>query len=149
MSNRWTKEQVEKLKKDGKIKDFKVISKPFEVPPGTRVGKHFKKGNAQKDFIACALLAWCQERGLVLYEEYNFNPIRRWRSDWCVEELRILVEYEGLMSEKSRHTTHQGFSGDAEKYNSAQALGWTVLRFSALTYTTVIEVLNKTVTKSK
>ena len=41
-------------------------------------------------------------------------------------------EYEGIMSEKSRHTNILGYSKDAEKYNLAQSLGWKVFRYTAI-----------------
>ena len=67
-------------------------------------------------------------------KELKFHPSRKWRFDFAIESLRIAIEYEGIMSEKSRHTTISGMSRDCEKYNTAQLLGWKVLRFTALNY---------------
>lgn len=67
-------------------------------------------------------------------QEFYFHPKRKWRFDFAIPEKRIALEYEGLMSTKSRHTTISGFSGDAEKYNEAVILGWRVLRYTALNY---------------
>jgi hypothetical protein len=57
--------------------------------------------------------------------------------------VKIAVEYEGLMSRKSRHTTIKGYNADTDKYNRAQILGWRVVRVTALNYQTVIETLNE------
>jgi hypothetical protein len=66
-----------------------------------------------------------------LVREYRFHPIRKWRFDWCFPSGKIALEYEGIFSRKSRHTTKAGYSGDCEKYNHAALLGWRVFRFTA------------------
>lgn len=63
--------------------------------------------------------------------EYKFHPTRKWRFDYAVRTKMIAFEYEGIFSKKSRHTSLKGFSGDCEKYNEAQLLGWKVFRFTA------------------
>jgi hypothetical protein len=60
--------------------------------------------------------------------EHRFHEIRRWRFDAAVPELMLAVEYEGL-GRKSRHTSYNGFIADVEKYSTAAAMGWWVLRF--------------------
>ena len=42
----------------------------------------------------------------------------------------MAVEVEGGIWVRGRHTRGKGYERDMEKYNAAQALGWTVLRFS-------------------
>lgn len=74
-------------------------------------------------------------------EEYRFHPKRRWRFDFAIPELMIGIEYEGLVSEKSGHTTFKGYTKDTEKYNEAQKLGWIVLRYTALNYRNFTEDL--------
>jgi len=142
MSTRWTIKQAQDLLAAGKIRAIKMPEKT-KAAEGRRVGKHFKKAHPAKDWMAKELLAWCQERGIVLHEEYNFNPLRRWRSDWCIPDLKLLIEYEGLSAKKTGHTTSDGYTGNTEKYNSAQALGWKVLRFTYLNYESLIDELNK------
>jgi hypothetical protein len=44
----------------------------------------------------------------------------------------VLIEFEGIMATKSRHTSVTGFTNDCEKYNAAQLLGWKVLRYTVL-----------------
>ena len=74
-------------------------------------------------------------------KELKFHPSRKWRFDFAIESLRIAIEYEGIMSEKSRHTTISGMSRDCEKYNTAQLLGWKVLRFTGINYKNLASIL--------
>ena len=76
-------------------------------------------------------------------KELKFHPERKWRFDFAIPEMKVAIEYEGLMSEKSRHTTISGFTNDSEKYNAAQALGWKVLRYTALNYKNLSNDLNQ------
>lgn len=142
-----TIEHLEKLKAEGKIRDYVICGgrAAGKTHLSRLVGKHFKKAHPAKDWMAEQLLAWCQARGIVLHEEYNFNPLRRWRADWCVPDLKLLIEYEGLSAKKTGHTTSEGFTANTEKYNSAQALGWKVLRFTYRNYKDMIDELNKNV----
>lgn len=144
MSIRFTIAQLDKLVAEGKIRGY-YAPKTSHSGQGRRVGKHFKKAHPAKDWMAEELLAWCQNRGIVLHEEYNFNPLRRWRADWCIPDLKILIEYEGLSAKKTGHTTSEGFTANTEKYNSAQALGWKVLRFTYRNYKDLIDELNNNV----
>ena len=66
--------------------------------------------------------------------EFKFHPTRRWRFDYAFPELKIAIEYEGIVSAKSRHTTMKGYTGDCEKYNEAAILGWKVIRITALMF---------------
>ena len=75
--------------------------------------------------------------------EFKFHPKRKWRFDFCIPELKIAIEYEGLMSEKSRHTTITGYSKDMEKINAAQKLGWVVLQYTPLNYKNMLNDLNE------
>ena len=63
--------------------------------------------------------------------EYRFHDTRRWRFDYAWPEKRIACEYEGIFAAKSRHTSVMGYSNDAEKYSTAAALGWCVIRITA------------------
>ena len=46
----------------------------------------------------------------------------------------IAIEYEGIYSKKSRHTTQEGYNRDTQKYNLATTNGWRVLRYTADNY---------------
>lgn len=63
--------------------------------------------------------------------EYRFHPTRMWRADFGWPDKRLLVECEGGVWIRGRHTTGQGFVADVEKYNAAVLLGYRLLRFTA------------------
>lgn len=65
-------------------------------------------------------------------KEYKFLENRKFKFDFAIPEKKIAIEYEGLMSAKSRHTSVIGYTNDCEKYNLAVLNGWRVLRFTAL-----------------
>lgn len=77
-----------------------------------------------------------KELGLNYQKEYKFLTNRKFRFDYYIELAghKIGIEYDGLMSKKSRHTTVSGFSVDTEKTNLAQLNGFMILRYTALTY---------------
>lgn len=140
---KWNRSDLEQLQKNGKIRGFHIPKE--EKVHGKKVTKHFQKRSKEKDWIGWNLLYWCNARCLELREDYRFHPERKWAYDWAVPSLKIAVEYEGLFSEKSRHTTAKGYTGDTNKYNAGQALGWKIIRLTALNYTTMIVELNKLV----
>ena len=72
-----------------------------------------------------ALAAALDDLGLAYEREFKFCPTRRWRADYRVRDL--LVEVEG----RGRHQTYVGYRNDCEKYNTAVAQGWRVVRFPA------------------
>lgn len=64
--------------------------------------------------------------------EHEFHPTRKWRFDFAWPERKLAIEVEGgTKYGKSRHSKGDGFNNDAEKYNTAAAMGWTLFRFSA------------------
>jgi hypothetical protein len=66
--------------------------------------------------------------------EYKFHETRMWRFDIAIPSIKVAIEYEGIMSRKSRHTTVTGYTKDCEKYNAATIAGWRVLRYNAINY---------------
>ena len=62
--------------------------------------------------------------------EYRFAPPRRWRFDFAHVAMRLAVEIEGGIFTNGRHSRGKGMEADMEKYNTATAMGWRVLRFS-------------------
>ena len=64
--------------------------------------------------------------------EYLFHPIRKWRFDVALWRYKIAIEYEGVVSNVSRHTNNKGYTNDCQKYNQANIHGWIVLRYTAL-----------------
>jgi len=72
--------------------------------------------------------------------EVKFHDVRKWRFDWVLVRLseqfgrladQIAIEYEGGVFTGGGHTRGVIYSGNAEKYNEAALIGWTVLRFTA------------------
>lgn len=71
--------------------------------------------------------------------EHRFHPTRMWRFDYAVPHLKIAVEYQGHGQMNNRKNDHAGghasvpgLTNDCEKFNQAQAHGWTVIKFTAL-----------------
>lgn len=60
--------------------------------------------------------------------EHRFHPRRKWRFDFAWPDHGLAVEVEGGVYTQGRHTRGRGFTQDAEKYNEAALLGWTVIR---------------------
>lgn len=146
MINKFTVAQLRKLKADGKIRGFEEPA-PVSTPNGKIVAKHFKRRSKEKEFIALNLFIWCQSRSLKLLEEFRFDQKgeRNFQFDWCIPDIKVAVEYEGLMSEKSGHTTVTGYTKDVIKYNLATSQGWHVIRLTALNYQSLITELEKCV----
>jgi very-short-patch-repair endonuclease len=63
-------------------------------------------------------------------QEFEFHPKRKWRADFHLVGKKILVEVEGGIWSRGRHTRGKGYIGDMEKYNAATMMGFQVLRFS-------------------
>ena len=68
--------------------------------------------------------------GLEPETEFRFHSSRRWRSDFAFPEAKILIEYEGGIWGYGRHNRASGFERDCEKYSTAAAMGYRVLRFT-------------------
>lgn len=104
--------------------------------------KNIPRPSPQKDWLELNLQSWCNKHSLELVTELKFAPDRKWRFDWAIPALMVAVEYEGIFSTKSRHTTNSGFTADTDKYNRAQQLGWRVIRFTANNYKNLVNELN-------
>ena len=83
-------------------------------------------GVCREHYFAKPVCTNCQR-----YTKIGERDRRLWRFDWAWPDLKVAIEYEGLMSAKSRHITITGFSKDCEKYNAAALLGWQEYRFTA------------------
>ena len=82
-------------------------------------------------------LALLKQRGLPHpHREYRFEPSRRWRADYCWPERGIILEVEGGVWTRGRHTRGSGFLLDIEKYNHAATLGYRVVRVTPSTLCT-------------
>jgi hypothetical protein len=122
MKNRWT---IDDVKRTG----LKVDGVETVIAPAVKV-KSVKK-------VPAAIAEMClilHAMGIEYELEYRFHDLRKFRFDIAIPAMKIGIEYEGLMSEKSRHTTIEGFTMDCFKYNLAQLNGWKVLRYTAKNY---------------
>ena len=63
-----------------------------------------------------------------VFPEYRFHDTRKWRFDYAIPSKKIAVEIEGGAWINGRHNRAQGFIADMEKYNTAAAMGWRLLR---------------------
>lgn len=156
MSNRskikFTREDIEKMKKEGRIRghsDFSKGTGMMQTTQGRIVAKHYNISSPAKNWLAVNLLLWCNERALQLKEEYfflregakRFNPAihskRNFRFDWCIEALDVYIEFEG-----PDHQKHWTYNKDLEKYNLAAAQGWHQIRVNNVTYKSALTMLD-------
>lgn len=135
----WSENDLKNLKAKGyKVDD----SKSGEIAIIKK--KKIEKVSIEKNTIELFLKQFQQQGLIKSYQtEYKFDEVRKFRFDWAIPELMIAIEYEGVFSAKSRHTTVAGFSEDCRKYNLAIANGWRVLRYTALNYLELYTDLEK------
>jgi len=79
------------------------------------------------------------EFNLDVVKEYKFHPERKWRMDYAVLEHKICIESEGAIWSNGRHTRPTGFIKDMEKYNTATAMGWKVIRIATGDYASAVK----------
>lgn len=119
------------------IKNLRTKGLNVQVQPTTQTEKppQVSKSSVGKNTIEL-LLQEMKRLGVIsgYVRELKFDEVRRYRFDWAIPDLKLAIEYEGLNSEKSRHTTKKGYTGDCEKYNIATLNGWKILRYTALNY---------------
>lgn len=135
----WSKSLLQKLEKEGRIKkvDFpKEPEKKIIIPK--EIGKY-----------KLHIISVLKKSGLEFEEEYKFDEVRKFRFDWAIEDYRIAIEYEGIFSEKSGHTTISGYTKDITKYNLATKLGWQILRYTADNYLEIENDLKLLIEKEK
>lgn len=118
----WTKADLNRLQ--GKVKSIHIPAVPKnKVVIPKSIGKY-----------KLHIIQVLQSSGLHFVEELQFDQKRKFRFDWAIPELMLAVEYEGIFSEKSGHTTLSGYTKDVTKYNLAIKRGWKVLRYTADNY---------------
>lgn len=77
----------------------------------------------ERRFVLC----WKAVEGPEIATEHRFSE-RKWRFDFAHVETKIAIEIEGGAYQGGRHNRLGGFIADAEKYNTAALMGWTVFR---------------------
>ena len=110
----------------------KNISKTGLATKSTPVGKS-KIPSKTPDGIVF-ITKHLRNQGIEHVTEHKFLNNRKFRFDVAILPLKIAIEYEGLMSEKSGHTTLVGFTKNTEKYNLAVIYGWKLLRYTCKNY---------------
>lgn len=139
MKTNWNRAKLNDLKNRGRIKGYHI---PETAPAAKKVKKQIPAQDCKEvQWMKWNLQLWCNEQALELLPEHKFHPERKWRFDFALPALKVGIEYEGLNSDKSRHTTLKGFTGDSEKYNAAQAMGWRVIRVTVMNYRNILQLL--------
>lgn len=110
--------------------------------------RELMKTNKPKSGHANDIRIMLQLARIEFEREYQFHPKRKWRFDFAIVDKKIAIEYEGIFSKKSGHTTVDGFLSDVEKYNEATKLGWRVMRYTVKNYKNVIDDLNSIINSS-
>ena len=64
--------------------------------------------------------------------EYYFASGRRYRADFALPDIKLLLECEGAAKKYGRHNRPKGFIEDCLKYNLATSLGWSLLRYATM-----------------
>ena len=126
--NRWTMEDLQKLANKGvDVVGLNPVITPALKAKSSKAFKQKPKPLVEMEQILYML-------GVKYETEYMFLEGRKYRFDIAIPSKRVGIEYEGLMSEKSRHTTVTGYTGDCTKYNLAQIAGWRVMRYTAINH---------------
>lgn len=130
------------------IKALKLGNNLHETEPKKNVlsNKYLINGKISHEKEAIKTVLWLLHREDFIekaVEELQFSNERKFRFDWALPGVKLAIEYEGLMSQKSGHTTIGGYTKDCEKYNLAQIEGWTVLRYTAVNYKNLERDLKK------
>lgn len=96
-----------------------------------------KRLNWQREYRFAAMASGGTGKGL--RQRLADSGLRDWRFDFCVPDLRLAVEVEGITHfgktaggkmALGRHQSAKGIEGDLQKYDAAMRLGWTVYRCS-------------------
>lgn len=140
---------LDDLKNSAAAKRNPQLFQPKEQPQKKQTVKAPTKRSQEKEWLQAELLKLCEEHGLQLLTEHRFDEYRKWRFDWAIASIKVAVEYEGIFSTKSRHTTLEGYTGDAIKYNHAVLKGWRIFRCTAMNYQDVPELVQKIITDKK
>lgn len=137
----WDLKYIQQLKDEGRIRDYQVIGTKKPENNSHNQLKNIPKRSKEKDWLNWNLELWAKEQQLQLKREFEFYKERHWRFDWCFPDLMVAVEYEGIMNGGKAHSSVSGILRDIEKYNTAQSLGWRVIRITAKDYRTILQQL--------
>jgi hypothetical protein len=108
-------------------------AKPSSIPPGQGTSRSPKresdKVESRRDYKA-ELVQQFQLVGIPVEPEFHFAKPRKFRADWRVKGLPVLIEYDGgiFMAGKAGHSSVKGLLRDIEKMNMAAIAGYIVIR---------------------
>ena len=138
--SRWTDKDLEEYQKRHQIKNLPPIL-ASNLKQRIKVPKI--ESPEKKEFMAAVVL-FCRSKKLPLFAEQRFDIVRGWRFDLLIPGIPVVaLEYEGLFSEKSGHTTIKGFVDNCDKYNAAAISGILVIRYTAKNWQKVLSDLEK------
>ena len=142
MAKRWNDKDLKALEKKGMkiIEQIKINTDVLMSKLHKQVWVKVDKISTEKNTIEFVLKSFKQQGLIPSYcKEHQFDLQRKFRFDYAIPELMLAIEYEGLMSDKSGHTTVEGYTKDCRKYNLATSQGWKILRYTALNYSEVAQ----------
>lgn len=143
--NNWNQKHLSDLQRSGKIRGFVIPEKAKNYSRDDRKNIPDPKPKAIL-WLDWNLQYWANEHALRLEMEYRFCQDRKYKSDYAIPAIHVLIEYEGgIFMARGGHNSPAGIQRDIEKYQLAEKLGWKVIRVTALTYTTVLKTLNEMV----
>jgi hypothetical protein len=118
---------IDRLKSPREVSDY--LSNKLKADIKAKTGLYGIKQSKNVIAIMTAL----NSCGIPCIGEHVFDSKRKFKFDIAILpiENKIAIEYEGLFSEKSRHTSLTGYPRDCEKYRLAVINGWRVLRYTA------------------
>ncbi len=70
---------------------------------------------------------------LKLGMEHRFHPVRRWRFDYAFPQIKVAVDYDGVMFRSVGHNSLEKIIKDMERSNHAQLCGWDIYKANAKT----------------
>ena len=126
MGKNWTIEDIKKLQGKG----ISISGMNPNVPPALKAKSGIKQRKKAKKLCEMEQLLYIL--GIKYETEYRFSMERQFRFDICIPDHKIGIEYEGLMSDISGHTTNNGYTSNCTKYNLAQIEGYIVLRYTVI-----------------
>lgn len=126
-----TQKQLEALHKSGKIRGYLSHEK---TKKGIALNTQ-KLKSAAKEYLEMCVYDFANKLNLEVKKELKFHPVRKWRFDFAIESINLAIEFEGgIFQNKSGHNTAKHYSKDTQKYAQATILGWSILRYTALTF---------------
>lgn len=101
---------------------------PQAVPVWAGAGGLMREAARLRGYDArmSTLTALARSAGYDMVAEYRFAPPRRFRADFALIEQRVMIEVDGGVWTRGRHTRGAGYVRDAEKRNLAASMGWLV-----------------------